>query len=100
MDDNPPRSSSKGRPPRTETTITDTNDFRDRERPTNWLPAALQEIRRDERRVLGVQRIGHDLITAGPIGVTTASALAASSLASHAYQTALDNLTRTTGLAA
>ena len=48
--------------PRTETIITDTNDFGIGKRPTN-LPALREIGDTANRRLLGVQRIGHDPIT-------------------------------------
>jgi len=51
-----------GKAPRTETTITDTNDFGIGKRPTN-LPALREIGDTANRRLLGVQRIGHDPIT-------------------------------------
>ena len=51
-----------GKAPRTETTITDTNDFEIGKRPTN-LPALREIGDTANRRLLGVQRIGHDPIT-------------------------------------
>jgi len=51
-----------GKAPRTETIITDTNDFGIGKRPTN-LPALREVGDTANRRLLGVQRIGHDPIT-------------------------------------
>ncbi len=51
-----------GNAPRTETIITDTNDFGIGKRPTN-LPALREIGDTANRRLLGVQRIGHDPIT-------------------------------------
>jgi hypothetical protein len=51
-----------GNAPRTESTITDTNDFGIGKRPTN-LPALREIGDTANRRLLGVQRIGHDPIT-------------------------------------
>ena len=51
-----------GKAPRTKTTITDTNDFGIGKRPTN-LPALREIGDTANRRLLGVQRIGHDPIT-------------------------------------
>jgi hypothetical protein len=51
-----------GKAPRTDTTITDTNDFGIGKRPTN-LPALREIGDTANRRLLGVQRIGHDPIT-------------------------------------
>ena len=51
-----------GKAPRTETTITDTNDFGIGKRPTN-LPALREIGDTANRRLLGVQRIGHIPVT-------------------------------------
>ena len=51
-----------GKAPRTKTTITDTNDFGIGKRPTN-LPALREIGDTANRRLLGVQRIGHIPVT-------------------------------------
>ncbi len=61
-----------GNAPRTETTITDTNNFGIGKRPTN-LPALREIGDTANRRLLGVQRIGHDPIT-GPDALHTVTA--------------------------
>ena len=58
-----------GKAPRTKTTITDTNDFGIGKRPTN-LPALREIGDTANRRLLGVQRIGHDPGHRGPMPCT------------------------------